>query len=74
MTSSQATSAPDFVALAAKVRQAMIDCLDRREDGRYYATEAGCVRLRKILADHGINAVVEIDSEERFEVRMGAAQ
>lgn len=74
MTSSQSNSAPDFVEIAAQVRKAMIDCLDRREDGRYYATEAGCVKLRQILANHGINAKVSIDDDERFEVSLGVSQ
>lgn len=67
------TTSPDFVAIAAQVRAAMIGCLEFRE-GRYYATEAGCTKLRQILAGHGINAAVSIDSDERFEVRMGESQ
>lgn len=73
MSTGQETSAPDFVQVAAQVRAAMIDCLEYRE-GRYYATEAGCVRLRGILAKHGINASVAIGADERFEIRMGASQ
>jgi hypothetical protein len=71
---SEENSAPDFVQIAAQVRKAMIDCLDRRADGRYYATEAGCTKLRQILAEHGINATVFIDADERFEVCMGTPQ
>ena len=56
------------VEIAGKVREAMIQCLEER-DGRYYATEAGCERLREILTKHGISALVSVGEDGRFEVR-----
>lgn len=58
------------IAIVRKVRESMIDCLEKRADGRYYATEGGCVKLRGILAKFGINATVSIEGA-RFEVRLG---
>lgn len=55
------------IDMASKIRGAMIDCLEER-DGRYYATEAGCVRLREILFGHGIHAVVGIGADGRFQI------
>lgn len=59
-----------MVAIAEQVRAAMIDCLEKREDGRFYATETGCARLRAILQHHGIDAEVSIGADERFQIRV----
>ena len=56
-----------MVEVAAQIRAAMMACLELR-DGRYYATEAGCVRLRSILQDKGIPVDVMVGEDGRFEV------
>lgn len=57
----------DMVETAGKIREALVSCLEER-DGRYYATEAGCARLRGILEMHGIEATVTVGADGRFEV------
>lgn len=54
--------------VAATIRAAMISCVEEQE-GRYYATEEGCQKLRDILARHGIKALVRVGADGRFEVR-----
>ena len=51
----------------------MQKCLERRADGRYYPTPAGCIRLREILAEHGLDVDVRIGTDERFEIVARAA-
>lgn len=44
-------------------------CLVKRDDGRFYPTAAGCIRLQEMLAEKGLNVKVSISDDERFELR-----
>lgn len=57
-----------MVDIAGEIRAAMLECTEEK-DGRYYATEAGCEKLRAILAMHGIEGTVAVSADGRFEVR-----
>lgn len=57
-----------MVDVAATIRTAMLDCMEAR-DGRVFATEDGCLKLRVILAMHGIEADVDVGADGRFEIR-----
>lgn len=60
------------VDIASKIRTAMIDCLEERE-GRYFATEAGCERIREILKEHGITANVKVGEDGKFQIGVSTA-
>lgn len=46
----------------------MQQCLEKRADGRFYPTPAGCIRLQEMLAEKGLNVKVTIGDDERFEL------
>lgn len=59
----------ETVSNAAIVREAMIGCLEER-DGHPYATADGCERLRDILKQRGVAAVVSIGEDGLFQVKV----
>lgn len=55
--------------LRAALMEIIPKCLELRDDGRYYPTEAGCIRLQEWLGEHGVAAHVEITDSERFDIQ-----
>lgn len=43
-------------------------CLEKRADGRFYPTPAGCIRLQEMLSEKGLNVKVSISDDQRFEL------
>ena len=44
------------------------DCMEER-DGRFYPTEEGCARLKRILLSYGYSVRVSIDENNQFDIK-----
>lgn len=71
LTQERSYSALDDVQLVGKVREAILSCSHRREDGTFYADHRSVRNLRKRFRELGINATVTIDGNSRFAVHLG---
>lgn len=52
----------------AELRSIVGQCMEQREDGRWYPTHAGCLRLQEWLNDRGFNCAVKIGDNRKFEI------